>query len=303
MSTFGRSIALTIAAAAVSALPVMAQSIVPTGQARFISGSSSSTTPDGTTNTGLLREEAPEGDFFGWTGMLAVPGFIAGTGTQDGGFNGTDTIVLNSFAMNLGGGNAPGTSAESQMRNEFTYTFNVGNGAQYTFDLNIGCAGPGGPPNTTNDWSLTAFLSGSGGDEFRFETGPQTGYTLAVQGLTGTLSAGSYTLSLVGLGSVSFIAIDSGNGQGGGVGGNTPVMTFHVEGGEFPSCLADLGQVGGVPGTDGVLDNNDFVVFIDYFFAQDARADRGSTGGVPGADGAWDNNDFVVFIDQFFAGC
>ncbi|HZW07189.1 MAG TPA: GC-type dockerin domain-anchored protein [Phycisphaerales bacterium] len=70
-----------------------------------------------------------------------------------------------------------------------------------------------------------------------------------------------------------------------------------------PSCPADIGTVGGVPGRDGVLDNNDFVVFIDYFFAHDARADHGSTGGVPGADGAWDNNDFVVFIDEFFAGC
>ncbi|HYD00279.1 MAG TPA: GC-type dockerin domain-anchored protein [Phycisphaerales bacterium] len=70
-----------------------------------------------------------------------------------------------------------------------------------------------------------------------------------------------------------------------------------------PVCPADIGATGGVPGNDGVLDNNDFVVFIDYFFQQNPLADRGSTGGVPGADGAWDNNDFVVFIDQFFAGC
>jgi probable HAF family extracellular repeat protein len=70
-----------------------------------------------------------------------------------------------------------------------------------------------------------------------------------------------------------------------------------------PSCPADLGVGGGVPGHDGQLDNNDFIVFIDYFFAHDPLADRGVTGGVPGTDGAWDNNDFVVFIDQFFAGC
>ncbi|MBY0309241.1 MAG: hypothetical protein K2Q09_10905 [Phycisphaerales bacterium] len=31
--------------------------------------------------------------------------------------------------------------------------------------------------------------------------------------------------------------------------------------------LADLGSAGGVPGPDGVLDNNDFIVFINYFFA------------------------------------
>ena len=66
---------------------------------------------------------------------------------------------------------------------------------------------------------------------------------------------------------------------------------------------ADIAGVGGVEGPDGALDNNDFVVFIDWFFLPDPRADRGSVGGVPGADGAFDNNDFVVFIDQFFAGC
>jgi hypothetical protein len=66
---------------------------------------------------------------------------------------------------------------------------------------------------------------------------------------------------------------------------------------------ADVGGQGGVAGADGVLDNNDFVVFIDYFFNHNAAADRGIQGGLPGTDGQWDNNDFVVFIDQFFAGC
>ncbi|HZW06710.1 MAG TPA: GC-type dockerin domain-anchored protein [Phycisphaerales bacterium] len=71
-----------------------------------------------------------------------------------------------------------------------------------------------------------------------------------------------------------------------------------------PPCgPADVGSVGGVPGADHILDNNDFIVFVDLFFAQSPSADRGSTGAVPVADGAWDNNDFIVFIDQFFAGC
>jgi hypothetical protein len=69
------------------------------------------------------------------------------------------------------------------------------------------------------------------------------------------------------------------------------------------SCPADIGTQGGLPGADGHLDNNDFVVFIDYFFNHNPLADRGVQGGLPGSDGQWDNNDFVVFIDQFFAGC
>ncbi|HYD02173.1 MAG TPA: GC-type dockerin domain-anchored protein, partial [Phycisphaerales bacterium] len=102
-------------------------------------------------------------------------------------------------------------------------------------------------------------------------------------------------------------------GQGGGgalaYGGTIRKLYYGSTAGAFATplepvgCAADVGTVGGVPGQDGALDNNDFVVFIDYFFAQNALADRGTTGGVPGADGQWNNNDFVVFIDQFFAGC
>jgi hypothetical protein len=69
------------------------------------------------------------------------------------------------------------------------------------------------------------------------------------------------------------------------------------------TCPPDLGVQGGAPGSDASLDNNDFIVFIDYFFAHDPRADFGVQGGVPGHDGLFDNNDFIVFIDQFFAGC
>ncbi len=70
-----------------------------------------------------------------------------------------------------------------------------------------------------------------------------------------------------------------------------------------PPCAADLAGQGGVPGGDGVLDNNDFIVFIDYFFGSNPLADLGAQGGVSGSDGQYDNNDFIVFIDQFFAGC
>jgi hypothetical protein len=31
--------------------------------------------------------------------------------------------------------------------------------------------------------------------------------------------------------------------------------------------LADIGTTGGLPGSDGHLDNNDFIAFINYFFA------------------------------------
>jgi hypothetical protein len=71
----------------------------------------------------------------------------------------------------------------------------------------------------------------------------------------------------------------------------------------YPCGDADLGSAGGVAGYDGLLDNNDFIVFIDLFFATNALADVGMAGGVAGSDGTWDNNDFIAFIDFFFEGC
>ena len=68
-------------------------------------------------------------------------------------------------------------------------------------------------------------------------------------------------------------------------------------------CKTDIGGSGGLPGGDGNLDNNDFIVFIDFFFGNDTRADVGSEGGVSGGDGDFDNNDFIVYINLFFADC
>ncbi|MDP1663106.1 MAG: M36 family metallopeptidase, partial [Phycisphaerales bacterium] len=81
------------------------------------------------------------------------------------------------------------------------------------------------------------------------------------------------------------------------------IVGLECASGPAPCGVADLGQQGGLPGHDGVLDNNDFVAFIDAFFAQSPTADLGIQGGLGGSDGLFDNNDFVVFIDRFFAGC
>lgn len=64
---------------------------------------------------------------------------------------------------------------------------------------------------------------------------------------------------------------------------------------------ADIGRAGGLVGADGALDNNDFVVFIDWFFTTDVRCDMGKAGGMPGGDGVLDNNDVIVFMNLFFA--
>jgi hypothetical protein len=71
-----------------------------------------------------------------------------------------------------------------------------------------------------------------------------------------------------------------------------------------PACgIADFASTGGAQGPDGILDNNDFIVFIQYFFELDFRADIGIEGGASGSDTIFDNNDFIVFIQRFFEGC
>ncbi|MDP1662514.1 MAG: GC-type dockerin domain-anchored protein [Phycisphaerales bacterium] len=89
------------------------------------------------------------------------------------------------------------------------------------------------------------------------------------------------------------------NGGPGSINANAvPVPTVPAHCG-----VADIGVQGGVAGQDDFLDNNDFIAFIDFFFAADGRADFGRQGGLPGADGQFNNNDFIAFIDAFFAGC
>jgi len=76
-----------------------------------------------------------------------------------------------------------------------------------------------------------------------------------------------------------------------GTGGSMRCMVSNACGGMSSNSAtlsvspADVGQQGGVPGTDGLYDNNDFVVFIGLFFAQDApptwAGRRAARGGRP----------------------
>lgn len=119
-----------------------------------------------------------------------------------------------------------------------------------------------------------------------------TGHGSTVSGAT----TSELTVAAVGCGDLGGYACDIYNDCGGET---SPESRPVIHG----CCAGDVGGVGGTQGPDGLLNNNDLVVFIDWFFNGDDRADRGSVGGVPGPDGELDNNDFVVYIDQFFAGC
>ncbi|MFT3684689.1 MAG: GC-type dockerin domain-anchored protein [Phycisphaerales bacterium] len=78
---------------------------------------------------------------------------------------------------------------------------------------------------------------------------------------------------------------------------------YIIDLGQQQCNAADMGSQGGQTGGDMHLDNNDFIVFINMFFAGNPMADLGQQGGLPGSDGAYDNNDFIAFISIFFTGC
>ncbi|MFT3687023.1 MAG: GC-type dockerin domain-anchored protein [Phycisphaerales bacterium] len=83
--------------------------------------------------------------------------------------------------------------------------------------------------------------------------------------------------------------------------GSTRILVLDTD--LFACGAADLGGPGGLAGYDGLLNNNDFIAFIDLFFNTSPLADLGVAGGLPGHDGVWDNNDFIAFISFFFNGC
>lgn len=66
---------------------------------------------------------------------------------------------------------------------------------------------------------------------------------------------------------------------------------------------ADVGAQGGSTIPDGVIDNNDYQVYIDYFYGGCAAADLGVQGGEIGRDGQFNANDWQVFFDYYFGGC
>lgn len=224
-----------VVAAAASA--TNAQLIVPTSQVREIRGQSTWTDPGGNTmESGPLLAAAVPGDYGFWSDTIVVPGFIAGSINQTGGFNGFDTISLDAISFSIGGGGPPASSAAAEAAIEFTYTFDVPAPVSYTTDISVNVAAPTGFPGTVVDFVATYSLTGPGGEVFSHQTSAETGYSINLVGATGNLPVGTYTLSLVIEGDVSFVAPpDQGNGAGGGAGGPSPLLTFVVaEGGACP---------------------------------------------------------------------
>ena len=144
----------------------------------------------------------------------------------------------------------------------------------------------------TDPWTSLSF--GAGEEVAR----THSGYT---DGFDGDLTAGVYYIAAgafnITFGGTDFGAVSTSTSTGG-----TLVLNVfsNFPGGPTACSAADVGVAGGEPGQDNLLDNNDFIAFINFFFAQDPIADQGQAGGEYGSDSLWDNNDFIAFINHFF---
>ena len=153
----------------------------------------------------------------------------------------------------------------------------------YGYDINNGRALVGTMFHLEEDPTLSIFRA------FVYQGGETTDLNLVATGIVGTMTEAR---------DIANSGLIVGNCES-GLGVTQAVLLYPLP----PACAGDVGSAGGEVGADGVLDNNDFIVFINWFFEQDGRADVGVAGGEHGHDGLFDNNDFIAYIDSFFAGC
>ncbi|MFT3684426.1 MAG: GC-type dockerin domain-anchored protein [Phycisphaerales bacterium] len=128
-----------------------------------------------------------------------------------------------------------------------------------------------------------------------------TGSPKPRNGSDGSLAAGEHYLAVAeynaAFAPTGWYATTTGTHSG------TVTVEFRTNLPALPCGPSDLGGPGGQHGADGLLNNNDFIAFIDLFFTQNPLADMGGVGGLAPGDGHFDNNDFIVFINRFFQGC
>jgi hypothetical protein len=67
--------------------------------------------------------------------------------------------------------------------------------------------------------------------------------------------------------------------------------------------LSDIAGPGQSVGPDNTLTADDIIVFLNWFFASDARADVAGPGQSTTPDGQFTADDIIVFLNRFFAGC
>lgn len=260
-----------------------------TSQSRFISGQSINTLDGVPTDSGVQQIDSFPGDFGTWAGSFVIPGNFLVSGEQLGGFNGSDTIEVTNFTMNISGGGGPGSAGWGTLRNHFEMAFDVASPVDYVLNgaINMG-------PGVT----VAVTLSGPGTS---YSASVEDG-SLVTDHVSGTMQPGSYTFVMDGSGTLEFTG-PGGNGSGAG---GTPQPMYQLIMTAPAGCPVDLDSDGdfsngGTP--DGGVDINDLLYFLTGFESGSAAVDldNGSGDGVP--DGGVDINDLLFFLVHFELGC
>jgi hypothetical protein len=269
---------MSLRLASISALALssaaFAQVITVTAQDRYMEGTTVSTNSGSTVTNGPFRIDAPEGDFGSWIQTWSVSGNMTASGDQRSGFNGTDTILIDYYTMSMSGGGGPDSSGSATFTNKCQFTFTVNQAATYTLNGQFSTG-----PSVSVDFSLVGPNTNL--------TGHADGTTAPVtfSDATGNLAPGSYTITLNGTGTISYVGP---GGNGSGAGGTIPCISFVVTpaGG---GCSADFNN-------DSVVDFFDYLDFVDAFANNDPSSDFNN-------DSVIDFFDYLDFVDAFSVGC
>ena len=82
---------------------------------------------------------------------------------------------------------------------------------------------------------------------------------------------------------------------------NVAVAMVRAEGRASTGCLADVAGANQSVGADGLATADDVIVFLSWFFAEDARADVAGANQSGCVDGTLTADDIIVFLARFFA--
>jgi hypothetical protein len=245
------------------------------------------------------QEDLSGGPFSGFTGGLAVSfgaGIYIDEESAADAFASIDVDFTQTSitAYGDGGGDADSTGpfASSYTLALFDIFFTLTEAAPATFVYAVA----GG-----THASSSIRLATAGGDIIIDTSG-----TLGeIDGWTAVLPAGNYRLTAE---AGNTVRTDDGwNGLFGGSGFDFK-LTFPAPPPPAGCSPADIATTDGDPGPDNAIDNGDFSLFFQAFFADPSdplhlSADIANTDGDPGADGTVDNGDFSLFFSAFFVGC
>ncbi len=214
--------ALAIGLVLVVAGAAQAQLLQPVGQTREVYGQATGSLDGENQDTGLIVHQPAEGDYGVWNdpatgsvqfGSSASASFVSG---YNGGWNGDDTLFIDSVSGNMSGGGGPGFEATAMAGQRFIMRLHVSQPLDWTLTLTMG-----GSRLTSDGMLMQLERTDQPAIVFQYAV-PGPDGSLDPTEVSGSLAPGEYTLTYRAEGSVHIVGP---GGDGGGYGIN---FNFHV---------------------------------------------------------------------------